>query len=363
MTFRGNDEPEPSIDILQAASHPDPYPGYRQLLAGPDPLRDPVHGLWIVTRGATILQALQHPDLRVRPPDEPVPRALVGSPVGELFQHLVRQNDGPARHDSPKASLQRALGAMPLDDAARRTAAVMAASLDLDDWHLEVPVRSVADLLGFPAAEHAAVSGWVRDVVAAFAPGGDLTAGSAAARTLMDRFDGLVARASEGLVARVAAEPWEDGAALRANLAGLLVQTFEATAALLGNTVVALARGDDGADLPALVDRVMRLDAPVQNTRRFAAAPLRLGEADLPQGAAVLLVLGAAGHDPAFDAERNPLGFGWGPHACPGAALARTIVVAALGERRRHRGGWPTTWRYKPLVNARLPLFAAKGQW
>ena len=351
------------IDILQAASHTDPYPAYRQLLAGPDPVHDPASGLWIVTRGATVLEALRHPDLRVRPPDEAVPRALVGSPVGELFQHLVRQNDGPVRHGAPKASLQRALAGVPLDDAARRTAAVMAVSLDLDDWHLEVPVRSVADLLGFPAEHHARVAGWVRDVVAAFAPGGDLTAGSAAACALMDRFDDLVARPADGLVARVAAEPWADGATQRANLAGLLVQTFEATAALLGNTAVALARGGDGSDLPALVDQVMRLDAPVQNTRRFATAPLRLGGADLPKGAAVLLVLGAAGHDTSFDAERNPVGFGWGPHACPGAALARTIVVASLSEWMRHRAGWPATWRYKPLVNARLPLFAAEGQW
>ena len=355
------------IDILKAASHPDPYPGYRELLAGPDPVHDPAHGLWVVTRGATIMQALRHPDLRVRPPDEAVPRALVGSSAGEMFQHLVRMNDGPVRHAAPKASLQRALAAVPLDEVARCTARVTTSCLDSDDWTLEVPVRSVADLLGFPAAEHGVVAGWVRDVVAAFAPGGtaeDRGAGSEAARALMDRFDGLVANAPAGLAARVASEPWESVATLRANLAGLLVQTFEATAALLGNTVVALAKGEDGADLPALVDRVMRVDAPVQNTRRFAAAPLRLGEADLPEGAVVLLVLGAAGHDPACDAVRNPLGFGWGPHACPGAALARAIVVAALSARRRHRAGWPATWRYKPLVNARLPLFAAaRGQW
>lgn len=349
-----------SIDILQAASHPDPYPLYRELLAGPDPVRDPVHGLWIVTRGDTILQALQHPDLRVRPLDEPVPRAIVGTPVGELFQNLVRQNDGPVRHVAPKASLQRALATVPLDDVARRAAGVMAASLDTPDWTLEVPVKSVADLLGFPVSEHDAVAGWVRDVVAAFAPGGDVAAGSTAAQALMDRFDDLVRRGTTGLVAQVAAESWTDGTTRRANLAGLLVQTSEATAALLGNTVVALARGEDGSDLPALVDKVMRLDAPVQNTRRFAAAPVRLGDAELPQGAAVLLVLGAAGHDPAFDAVRNPLGLGWGPHACPGAALARTLVVAALTERLRHRAGWPAAWRYKALVNARLPLFAAQ---
>jgi len=349
-----------AIDILQAASHPDPYPFYRELLAGPDPVRDPVHGLWIVTRGDTILQALRHPDLRVRPLDEPVPRAILGTPVGELFGNLVRQNDGPERHVAPKASLQRALATVPLDDVSQRAARVMAASLDVADWTLEVPVKAVADLLGFPVDGHDAVAGWVRDVVAAFAPGGNLDAGTTAARALMDRFDDLVARGTAGLVARVAAEPWPDRRVLRANLAGLLVQTYEATAALLGNTVVALARGEDGSDLPALVDRVMRLDAPVQNTRRFAAAPLRLGGAELPRGAAVLLVLGAAGHDPAFDAVRNPVGFGWGPHACPGAALARTIVVAALTERPRHRAGWPTAWHYKALVNARLPLFAAQ---
>lgn len=37
--------------------------------------------------------------------------------------------------------------------------------------------------------------------------------------------------------------------------------------------------------------------------------------------------------------------------------------MAALPERMRHRAGGPATWRDKPLVNARLPLFAAEAQW
>lgn len=110
---------------------------------------------------------------------------------------------------------------------------------------------------------------------------------------------------------------------------------------------------------------VMRHDPPVHNTRRFAAEALSLAGVAVPAGAALLIMLGAAdvGAAEAADAcgRHDPsLSFGAGPHACPGAMLAQSLAVAAL--TRRLAGGapaWPVNWHYRPLVNARVPVFTA----
>ena len=67
-----------------------------------------------------------------------------------------------------------------------------------------------------------------------------------------------------------------------ANTIGYLSQAYEATAGLIGNTLVALGRHGDlreraGAEagfLPAVIREVVRHDPPVQNTRRFLAGPV-----------------------------------------------------------------------------------------
>lgn len=360
------------LDLLQAVSHPDPYPAYRTLREGPPVVFDPRLQTWIVTRAATITRALATPALRVRPTAEPVPRPLVGTPCGEWFGQLVRMNDGPDRHDAPKAGLERALAAVDLADVAnqaRRAAATVPWS---PAWSFEVPVRAVAGLLGFDEALHADVARWVGDLVSAIAPGAaadTLARGQAAAGALSERMATLLhtpARAGS-VVARVQAADGLSQAALRANLVGLLSQTHDATAGLLGNSLVALARGAGAGDLGAVVDETMRFDPPVQNTRRFAAEPMQLDGVDLPAGAAVLLVLGAAGRDPALNPDpdtfrvdrpdRRTLGFGWGPHACPGSAIARAIAVAALAECWQETLRGSLRWGYRPSVNARIPVF------
>ncbi|HET6828808.1 MAG TPA: cytochrome P450, partial [Ramlibacter sp.] len=94
-------------DAVQAATHPDPYPWYRSLRETQPLAYDPSVKLWVAADARTVLEALAHPQLRVRPPAEPVPAALVGSPAGEVFARLVRMNDGEfhGRH-RPEVSAQ-----------------------------------------------------------------------------------------------------------------------------------------------------------------------------------------------------------------------------------------------------------------
>src|SRR5947199_4384545 len=84
-------------DPIAAVTHPDPYPYYAHLVAEKPLYRDDALGLWVATSAAAVTAVLNHDLCRVRPAAEPVPRALLGSPAGEIFRQLVRMNDGRDR--------------------------------------------------------------------------------------------------------------------------------------------------------------------------------------------------------------------------------------------------------------------------
>jgi cytochrome P450 len=73
----------------------------------------------------------------------------------------------------------------------------------------------------------------------------------------------------------------------------------------------------------------------VKGDFRLARVPTAVGGVDIPAGATVMVVNGAANRDPRrftdpgeFDLDRanarQHLAFGFGAHVCPGAPLART---------------------------------------
>ena len=377
----------PPSDAIAAVTHGNPYPWYAGLRSGPALVFDPRLKLWIASRAEVLNEIFANDALRVRPPAEAVPRAIAGTPAGELFGLLVRMNDG-ALHTAHKPLLQRALAGVDLAAAHAATLRIAAAmpAMTLADRAFALPVAAVAQLLGFADRELPQVAQWTRDFVACLSPlssDGQLASASVAAARLMDRFEGLVAARPApvgSLLATVQIDtPAPLSRALRANLVGLLSQTCEATAGLLGNGLAALARepglrrkiGDRLALMPLLVAEVARHDPAIHNTRRFVAAPTTVAGQALAPGDAVLLVLAAANRDPALNPapatfelmriDRRCLGFGHGRHACPGQALAATLAAAGLQallaegldtDALLRRG-----WHYRPSVNARIPVF------
>ena len=98
----------------------------------------------------------------------------------------------------------------------------------------------------------------------------------------------------------------------------------------------------DSAAAGRFVDEVLRLHQPEPMLRRLAKAPVELGGKRIPAGSAVYLCLAGANRDPARYERPHDLwldrgtgghlSFGHGIHYCIGAALAKTVVDAAVRE-------------------------------
>ena len=369
------------LDPLDAVGHLDPYPYYDTLATRPGLYFEPRLKLWVAASAASVKAVMMHADCRVRPLAEPVPQTISGGTAGEIFGALVRMNEGE-RHAQPKLALQRALAAVPLELAQQRAADIgrrlWRADGALAEWIFEVPVSTVASLIGFADAQLPALAAWMGRFVACLSPlssGEQIADAHGAARELMASFKALMQQAApqEGsLLALVIAEAravgWDDVHALLANLVGLLSQTYEATAGLIGNSVVALVRQPEEercepADAATLVHSVSLLDPPIQNTRRFVARTCEIDGVALEAGQAVLLLLAAASRD--ADGDGHAFGFGYGPHACPGHALASAIAAGAMEVVIEHACSTPQgadylqalRWNYRRSLNARIPEF------
>jgi cytochrome P450 len=355
-------------DPIAAVTFPDPYPFYAELVARPL-YRDETLGLWVAASAEAVTAVLASDLCRVRPPSEPVPRALVGSPAGEIFRHLVRMNDGPL-HGSSRQAVSAMLASFDQARAAavsRHWAGVLAG--ELPGFHFRLPVYTAASLLGVPPDGLRRAAEWMSDLAPALAPAStpeQVERGQTAARSLLELFRSLY-----------------EGDAIVANAIGLLFQAHDATAGLIGNALVALGTHSDvrervAADpdlLPATLLEVLRYDPPVQNTRRFVARDGVVAGQQMREGETILVVLAAANRDPAANAspehfdpfrkERRIFTFGAGAHACPGEALALTIARAGV-ERLILDGfdleRFAATLTYRPSANVRIPGGLSAGE-
>lgn len=397
-------------DPIAAVTHSDPYPYYARLVRDRPVSRDAATGLWVFASAAAVTTSLTNEDYHVRPTREPVPAPLVPSPVGTLFGRLIRMRDDPGR--APLRAALRAtlgeLGAAELTTAARRSLALLHAGSDkmslpalADACTSRLPCLTVATLLGVPEAQVARTADQASTFVRAASPTSteaERAKGATAVEELLAALRALPDRAPAGapepLLARLrranrrAGSDHEDGhgEALLANVIGLLFQAHHATAGLIGNTLVTLARHPELADamradsalLPDLLREVARHDAPVQNTRRFVAEDTTLLGQELRAGDAVLLLLAAANRDPAANPEadrflptrRDPrcFTFDFGRHACIGETIAVAIAAAGVAHLLEQHGdltplapaGVPAG--YRASVNARIPRFTVVDQ-
>jgi cytochrome P450 len=114
----------------------------------------------------------------------------------------------------------------------------------------------------------------------------------------------------------------------------------KSTSIMIGNAVHMLALDQDLQNrlrgeprlIPQFLEEALRLQSPFRHHMRVAARTAMLGGIEIPEGATLLLMWGAANRDPAMferpdelvlDRPRRHVAFGSGIHVCIGNTLAR----------------------------------------
>ena len=354
--------------LLSPRAGIDPYPAYAALRAHGPIL--PMGGRFFVSGWAAADQILRDATMRAydrKVLDEQFADWRANRSVSLFADSMLRQN--PPNHTrmrrlaagvftARRVSELRGVIEGQVDDLLGELAGD---DVDLmSDLAYPLPIAVITALLGVPAEDR----GMFRRLAEALTvvlevrfTDEQVATANAAAQELVAYFDELVKRRrrvpQNDLITALAAAHDAGGDRLTGdellgNLALLLVAGFETTTNLLGNGVVLLLDYPAEAKrlvtdpelAPAYVEEVLRIDSPVQLTERFAGRDAEIGGVEIPQGAELIVLLGAANRDPERFAEPDrflpdrpgnaPLSFGAGAHYCLGAPLARLEAQVAL---------------------------------
>jgi cytochrome P450 len=110
---------------------------------------------------------------------------------------------------------------------------------------------------------------------------------------------------------------------------------------------------EDPSLIPDAIEEILRYEPPAPHMSRYVARDAEVNGRSVPQGSAMMFLVGSANRDDRkypegdrFDILRHRrtrprhLSFGWGAHACLGAALARVEGRVALEELLRRFPEW-----------------------
>jgi cytochrome P450 len=366
------------FDPFSAEYFDDPSEVYRRLRDEAPIYFSERYGFYALSRFADVVAA--HRDWKAFSSSHGVDLSMLSKPP-ELIQSLrsIIMMDPPS-HDRLRALVSRVFTPRAMTALEPMVREVIVSYLepldDLDhfdavaDFSAPFPVEIISRMLGVPAPERQQIREWLdltlhrepgdmeptREGIQAMIEQGvyfrDLVAEKRA-----DPEDDMLSRLTQVTVDRGDGEETglddEEVAGFATLLGGAGAETVTK---LIGNAVVLFDRFpdqwqkvlDDPAVIPGAVEEILRILPPSQYQGRFSIADGVVESGTVPAGYPVLLITGAATHDPrqfenpdAFDIDRPPsvaIGLGHGIHSCLGAALARMesrIAIEELAKRWR----------------------------
>lgn len=254
------------------------------------------------------------------------------------------------------------------------------------DYAEPLPVRIIADLLGFPESEEHLLRPWSQAIVKMYEVNPSIQYQSEA-KAAAGEFADYVRTLAEERKKKPGSDLISDLAMVEENGEKLNMHELVATAVLLlnagheasvnafGNGMVEVLRRPDQIALlsnnpraltETALEEFMRFDAPLQLFERTATKDTELGEVEIKAGQKIAALIGSANRDSAvfdnaneMDITRDPnphIGFGAGIHFCLGAPLARLEMGVSL----------PALWEKYPHISlasepVRRPTFVLRG--
>jgi cytochrome P450 len=343
-----------------AAFFADPYAVYANIRALPEPVFDPETRSWLICRFADVERLLS--DRRIskrveRAEPSPFDTAVLfrDPPDHTRTRTLINQAFSSAAMSGLEERVCKIADQIIDDIASKRQCDFMTA------FALPLPVAVISEIMGIPTEDKERLHAWSSAfIVDQSIPKEDSRSlEHAALAGMTDYFGKLIAdrgsQGGDGLIGDLI-RARHNGARLSpeelvGNCMLLLIAGHETTVNLLGNGLNLLLqnrhRFEQVRQNPGIlhfgVEEMLRYESPVQlGTFRVTIESIEVCGRKIEAGSAVTLVLGSANRDPLrfpdadrFELSRSPnrhLGFGFGPHRCIGAALAR--VEARVGFSR-----------------------------
>ena len=362
-------------DPTDPAIRANPYPLYARL-RDEDPLHwSPSLKSWMVTRYEDVRRVLGDPALssdRISPFYKSLPGPLQAQ-VAELVQILGRWLvfRDPPDHARIRAPMQRAFTATAMAAIKPNVEAVVAMLLDqlasheeadiVRDFALPLPAYVIMDMLGVPRAMLASMREWSDDIRLFIGTARGVPGKYARARhgvlQMAAYFRALIEERkreprADVLTSLVNARDAEgaafDDEELVAAAILFLFGGHETTTNLLGNATLALLRHPaqrnrlvaDPAVVPSAIEEFLRYDGSSLSMVRIVTVEHQIAGKPLKPGDRIYAMQQAANRDPRefpapdhCDLARTPnrhIAFGFGPHFCLGAPLARMEAQIAL---------------------------------
>ena len=377
-------------DLMSSEGLADPFPIYQQLRED-----DPVHWSerangWLLTRYDDIVRCLKDPRLSAARAGAmfarmPIEVQEATRPLQHAFAHWMLMMD-PPDHTRLRGLVAKAFAPALVAQLRPRVEALVAAALArieptgatelIADLAHPVPALVIAELLGLDEADPKQIHAWADDLALMERGPAAFHLAQASMLGMMEYIrtvaDARRARPREDLISKLLAAEEQgqvlDEDELLYTCVMLLFAGHETTKNLIGNGILELLRHpdqmrlliEDRALVEPAIEELLRFHGSIQRVRRTVVEPFELAGKQLRAGDSVWLLVGAANHDPSvfpdpgrLDLHRRPtrhLTFGFGPHFCVGATLARlegSIAIDAILQRLRDLRGptAPLTWR------------------
>lgn len=355
-----------------------PFPFLDRLLAESPVYRDPLTGMYIVTRYEDIGYISAHPELYsnkttvvVGRTDSPVAEEVARRFAERGFpeMHTLVTND-PPEHTSYRALVEKAFTPSYVKSLEPYIEALVDELIDgmlaagkanlLPEFAIKVPMYIIADQLGVDRADYDRFKLWSDVTVERNNPLLDPDRELEITDHLIDMQNYLYERAvgyrtapTENLLSRLVhaeidGEKLSDPALIAVAHQLLVAGNETTTTGIVTGLWLLLTRPElrsaiqaDYSLIPGFVEEVLRSHSPVPHMWRLALEDTRIGDVDVPKGAVLMLSYLAGNRDPAQwecpeevqlgrKGVRNHLAFGRGIHFCIGNQLGRGEMRIAI---------------------------------